>query len=236
MDLRIKVCSIATVLALTSGCVSSQTNVKHNFNEPKKFSTYQTIGQKPKYVDGNLRFTIKPGMRGAGTDIKNNTERTEIAHSISSANTVVMKGNFRVNSNERITSWFLISQIKLESSTHHVNPVASIYADNGGAVKCTHYAKGLPNQSFQNKKFLHGAVSLNEWNNFEIQVKFHKTDGECKIFVNGKLVHQSKGRTIPFALKGSKARIGIYRDATLDKSVVSVDFKNWSINQPKVLP
>lgn len=221
-------------LALTSGCGLGQTNVKHNFNESEIFANYEVIGTRPQVKDGALRFEIKPGMAVFSTDRKNNTERQEVSYNINISNPVVVKGKFRVNQEIPIHRRFMISQIMLSSSTDHVNPVAAVYANRGGRVKCTTYDQALSNQSAQWIRSLSGEsrVKLNTWNDFEMQVKFHTTNGLCRIWVNGELVQEVEGRTIPYGFKNATARIGVYRDSPTDKRTITVDFDYWDVNQP----
>ena len=194
---------------------------------PKSLSThhYDTASRAASYNNGLLKLTIEEGMHGAKDDESNGVERAELIKEISYGQ-INMSFKIKVGKNSKVTKRTLISQLKIKPNGGR-SPIASVYLDKGGRVKCVSYTAKDQIQHIVPIK--HVNITDGKWHKVLISVTPSYGSGKCSIFIDGKeVINVSDLTNIPNnSPKTFDARIGVYRDAQPFSQTVYFD--DWKL-------
>ena len=179
--------------------------------------------------DGVGVFVIETGMHGAGAhDARRRVDRAELGVVVPYNQLIHQSFKFRLPSATRISTRFMISQVKMPSSGSH-SPSVAVYVDRGGRVKCNNF------DSFQKIRFINlpeGSIDDGDWHQVDIWIRFDEDNGYCRVDVDGiTQIEEVDYRSVPPGGDrwGARARIGAYRDASLvDK--VRIEYDDWTID------
>ncbi|MDC3107851.1 polysaccharide lyase [Paracoccaceae bacterium] len=194
---------------------------------PKSLSThhYDTASRAASYNNGVLKLTIEEGMHGAKSDKSKGAERAELIKEISFGQ-VNMSFKIRVGKNFKVTKRTMISQLKIMPDGYR-SPIASVYLDKGGRVKCVSYT--AEDQIQHIVPIEHVNITDGKWHKVLISVTPSYGSGKCSIFIDdNEVINVSDLTNIPNnSPKTFDARIGVYRD--VQPFSQTVYFDDWKL-------
>lgn len=236
-DLRVLKFIIAFAIVLTpwAACAQSfSTDFKRkiNYKVPHK---YNTTKKAVTFVDGQVAFTIRPGMHGAGTDKAKGSERAEFGVDVNRAKFIRQSFTVRVGKGFKATDRTMIAQIKQGRTAPGLgSPPVAVYLNNGGVTKCNDYSSGKPSQDEVRTRRYGIRLDDGAWHKVVMELVLSQTNGVCRIFVDGQLIQSARG--IDTLQKGDRlmSRIGPYRNAVPYAQVIYFD--DWSVKGSRKVP